>query len=242
MKISILMPVYNERPWIESIVEMVFKQEVEGVADKELIIVDDCSTDGTGDVLLELCKKYPQYIKVIFHVKNQGKGAALRTGIEHMTGDICIIQDADMEYSPLDYPIVLKPIIDGRADCVYGSRFLSTQAKRVLFFWHSVGNNFLTLLSNMLTNLTFTDMETCYKAFRCDFLKSIPIRSNRFGFEPEITAKIAKRKARIYEVGITYNGRTYEEGKKITWLDGVAAIWTIIKFWIIDDSKKEQPR
>lgn len=238
MKLSVLIPVYNEVKYLESIVQLVLKQDVPGVFSRELVIVDDCSTDGTGDILKKLQQKYPQEIRAVFHPHNQGKGAAIRSAVDHMTGDVCIIQDADLEYSPLDYPLVLGPIIDGRADCVYGSRFLSTQAKRVLFFWHAVGNNLLTLLSNMLTNMTLTDMETCYKAFRCDLLKSIPIRSQRFGFEPEITAKISRRRLRIYEVGITYNGRTYAEGKKITWKDGVVAICTIIKFWIIDDSKK----
>lgn len=238
MKLSILIPVYNESKYLESIVQLVLKQDVPGIHSRELVIVDDCSTDGTIDILKNLQQKYPQNIRAVFHPKNQGKGAAIRSAVEHMTGDLCIVQDADLEYSPADYPLVLAPIIDGRADCVYGSRFLSTQAKRVLFFWHAVGNNLLTLLSNMLTNMTLTDMETCYKAFRCDLLKSIPIRSQRFGFEPEITAKISRRRVRIYEVGITYNGRTYAEGKKITWKDGVVAICTIIKFWIIDDSQR----
>lgn len=233
------MPVYNEQRWLKKIVELVLSQDVPDITQKELIIVDDGSTDGSQEVVKKLAQEFPQQIRAFFHENNRGKGAALRTAIQEMTGDVCIIQDADMEYDPADYPLVLGPIIDGRADCVYGSRFVTTQAKRVLFFWHAVGNNILTLYSNMLTNSTFTDIETCYKAFRCDLLKSIPIRSQRFGFEPEITAKIARRKCRIYEVGITYNGRTYAEGKKITWRDGFVAMATILRFWLIDDSVKK---
>ena len=239
MKLSVLMPVYNEKQWIEKIVTLVLAQKVPGITQTELIIVDDCSQDGTAEVVKNIAQRFPQQVRANFHKNNQGKGAAIRTAIEQMTGDVCIIQDADLEYDPADYPLVLGPIIEGRADCVYGSRFLTTQAKRVLFFWHAVGNNLLTLLSNMLTNLTLTDMETCYKAFRCDFLKSIPLRSERFGFEPEITAKVAQRRCRIYEVGITYNGRTYAEGKKITWRDGMVAMATIIRFWIINDSHRK---
>ncbi len=230
------MPVYNEKQWIEAIVKKVIDQPVPGIAGRELIIVDDCSTDGTREIIQSLARRYPQ-IKTITHEKNKGKGASIRDAIKEMTGDLCIIQDADLEYNPKDYPLVLEPIIDGRADCVYGSRFIGAQAKRVLFFWHAVGNKFLTLLSNVFTNLTFTDMETCYKAFRADIIKTIPIRSNRFGFEPEITAKIAKRRCRIFEVGISYQGRTYQEGKKITWKDGLNAIFIILKYSVINDSK-----
>ncbi len=238
MKLSILMPVYNETETLEEIVGKVLNQKVDGITAMELVMVDDFSVDGTRDVIAELEKKYPKEIKAYFQDQNYGKGFAITRAINEMTGEICIIQDADLEYDPTDYPRILEPIISGRADCVYGSRFAGSQAKRVLFYWHSLGNKFLTLLSNMFTNLNLTDMETCYKAFRCEIIKSIPIQSKRFGFEPEITAKISKRRCRIYEVGISYRGRTYDEGKKITWVDGVKAIFTIVYFWIVDDSKK----
>ena len=238
MKLSILMPVYNERQTIEKIVVKVLGAEIPGVRQKELVIVDDHSNDGTGESIRELVKNFPDQIVAISHERNQGKGAALQTAIQAMTGDICIIQDADLEYDPDNYPLALEPIIAGRADCVYGSRFVGSDAKRVLFFWHYVGNKFLTLLSNMFTNLNLTDMETGCKAFRSELLKSIPLRSKSFGFEPEITAKISRRRCRIFEVGISYNGRTYEEGKKITWKDGMKAIFTILKFWLINDSVK----
>jgi len=240
MKLSVLMPVYNEKKWVKEIADKVLGQNVPGVEAKELIIVDDGSTDGTSDVLKKIAQEYPDLVHLFVHEQNKGKGAALSTAIEKMTGDICIVQDADLEYDPGDYDLVLQPIINGRADCVYGSRFIRSRPTRVLFFWHYVGNSFLTLLSNMLTNINLTDMETCYKAFRCDLIRSIPIRSKRFGFEPEITAKVARRQARIYEVGINYNGRTYQEGKKITWKDGFRAIFTVIKFWIINDSVKKE--
>jgi len=236
MKLSVLMPVFNEEQWLEKIVQKVLRQKVEGIDDLELILVDDGSTDGTRKVVQSLGLKYGDQIRTIFQEKNSGKGAAIKRAVEKMTGDICIIQDADWEYDPSDYPIVLEPLIEGRADCVYGSRFVSSHSRRVLFFWHYLGNTVITLLSNMFTNLNLSDIETCYKAFRCEILKSIPIRSKRFGFEPEITAKVARRKCRIYEVGISYRGRTYEEGKKITWVDGVKAILTILRFWIINDS------
>ena len=238
MKLSVLMAVYNEEDWLEKIVAKVLKQKVDGIHDLELIIVDDNSLDRTRAIIEDLSSKYPGKIVPVYHYVNSGKGAALRSAIDKMTGDICIIQDADLEYDPAEYPLMLEPIIHGRADCVYGSRFVGSQSKRVLFFWHYVGNKILTLMSNMFTNLNLTDMETCYKAFRCDILKTIPIQCNRFGFEPEITAKIAKRKCRIYEVGISYAGRTYEEGKKITWVDGVKAIFYIVKFWLSSDYKK----
>ena len=236
MKLSVLMPVYNEHQWIEQIIQKVLAQKISGIDGIELIVVDDASVDGTRDILKQLAVKYAQ-IRLTLHEINQGKGAAIRTAVQKMTGDICIIQDADLEYDPSDYPLILEPIISGRADVVYGSRFVGSRSKRVLFFWHMIGNKFLTLLSNMCTNLNFTDMETCYKAFRCELLKSIPLRCERFGFEPEITAKIARRKCRIYEVGISYSGRTYAEGKKITWRDGLKAILTILKFWFVDDSR-----
>jgi len=237
MKLSVLMPTFNEQEYIEEIVSRVLRQKVDGIDEIEVVIVDDASTDGTRRKLESLALQHGDKIRAFFHEKNSGKGAALKTAIKQMSGDICIIQDADLEYDPKDYSAMLEPIIDGRADCVYGSRFSGSQSKRVLFFWHYVGNKFLTLLSNMFTNLNLTDMETCYKAFRADIIKSIPLRCNRFGFEPEITAKIARRKCRIYEVGISYNGRTYEEGKKISWIDGIKAIFLIIKFGIIDDSR-----
>lgn len=238
MKLSVLIPVYNEDQWLEKVVSRVLPQHVDGIEKKELILVDDCSTDNSRAVITKLKQDYPDVIHCYFHSINKGKGAAIRTAIENMRGDICIIQDSDLEYDPADYPRLLKPIIDGLADCVYGSRFLGGESKRVLYFWHSVGNHFLTLLSNMFTNLNMTDMETCYKAFRCEILKTTPIRSNRFGFEPEITAKIAAKKCRIYEVGISYSGRTYAEGKKITWVDGIKAILTILRFSIFKDLDK----
>jgi len=237
MKLSVLMPVYNERQWIEKVVHNVFKQNVPGITNMELIIVDDGSTDGTREIIGALSRKFQERVVAVFHQKNSGKGAAVKTAIEKMTGDVCIIQDADLEYDPGEYALILEPIISGRADCVYGSRFTGTQAKRVLFFWHYVGNRVVTLLSNLLTNLNFTDIETCYKAFRAEVIKNIPLRSQDFGFEPEITAKIARKKCRIYEVGISYSGRTYGEGKKIKWADGLKAIFIILKYWIIDDTK-----
>ena len=238
MKLSILMPVYNEEKWLKEIVGRVFDQKVDGIDSRELILVDDNSQDSTKEIIFSLKAEYPNLIKDFYHSENQGKGAALRTAIERMKGDVCIIQDADLEYDPKEYQLILEPIIQGRADCVYGSRFVGAQSKRVLFFWHYLANKMLTLMSNIFTNLNLTDMETCYKAFRCDLLKSIPIRSDRFGFEPEITAKIAKRRSKIYEVGISYNGRTYQDGKKITWVDGVKALLTIFRFWIVNDSEK----
>lgn len=224
MKLSIVMPCYNEAATIEAIVEAVMNAPYD---DKELIVVDDCSTDGTAEKLRKL---EPAVGKVIYHERNMGKGAALRTGIAAAAGDIIIIQDADLEYDPSEIAIVIKPILDGKADVVFGSRFLGGGAHRVVYFWHMLGNKFLTTLSNMLTNITLTDMETCYKAFRSEAIKSIVIEENRFGFEPEITAKVAKMKLRIYEVGISYYGRTYEEGKKIGWKDGFSAIRCILKY------------
>ena len=202
--------------------------------ERELIIVDDCSTDGTSDILDRLAEGVPS-IRLIRKTVNQGKGAAVRTAIEQARGDFCIVQDADLEYDPSEYPRLLRPLLDGHADAVFGSRYLAGEQTRVLPFWHSMINKFLTTLSNMFCNLNLTDMETGYKVFRTDLLKSIPIRSNRFGFEPEITMKAAKRMLRIYEVPISYHGRTYEEGKKIGWKDGVKALGVILHFWLIDD-------
>ena len=228
MKISVVIPVYNEVRTIKEIVVRV--QEVE--LEKEIIIVDDYSTDGTREHLREI-NQANENVKVLYHDHNQGKGAALRTGFQAITGDIVIIQDADLEYDPREYPLLLAPIVDGRADVVYGSRFLAGP-HRVLFFWHYVGNKFLTLLSNMFTNLNLTDIETCYKVFKKEIIAEIKLKSNRFGFEPEFTAKIAKKGFRIYETPISYSGRTYAEGKKISWKDGIKAVFAILWFRFFD--------
>jgi glycosyltransferase involved in cell wall biosynthesis len=234
MKLSILMPVYNERTVVERCISLVLTAPVPENMDRELIIVDDCSTDGTYAILERLAAAFPQ-IRLHRHPKNRGKGAAVRTAISLATGDFALIQDADLEYDPSEYPRLLRPLLDGHADAVFGSRYLSGEQSRVLPFWHSMINKGLTLVSNMFCNLNLTDMETCYKVFRTDLLKSIPIRSDRFGFEPEIAMKSAKRKLRIYEVPISYHGRTYEEGKKIGWKDGIKALAVVFKFWLIDD-------
>jgi len=228
MQISVVIPVYNEVSTIREIVVRVQAVDLE----KEIIIVDDGSTDGTRELLQEITLSHDN-VRVLYHDRNQGKGAALRTGFEGATGDIVIIQDADLEYDPREYPILLEPILDGRADVVYGSRFLGGP-HRVLFFWHYLGNKFLTLLSNAVTNLNLTDMETCYKVFKREVLAGMNLKSNRFGFEPEFTVKIAKKDCRIYEVPISYSGRTYAEGKKIGWKDGVKAIFAIIWFRFFD--------
>lgn len=222
MLLSVIIPAYNEIEFIDEILRKVRETPYE----KEIVIVDDCSTDGTREYLKKLDGPG---IKTIFHEKNQGKGAALKVGMAAATGDIVLVQDADLEYDPREYPVLLKPILEGKADVVYGSRFLGGP-HRVLYFWHYVGNTAITLLSNMFTNLNLTDMETCYKVFRREVIKGITIESKRFGVEPEITAKVAKGKWRIFEVPISYYGRTYEEGKKITWRDGVRAVFTIVKF------------
>lgn len=228
MSVSVVMPVYNERDYIEAVIKRVLDT---GMPD-ELVIIDDFSRDGTRDILKKVEKEWPAEgcrLKLVFHEKNMGKGAALRTGFKEVSGDILIVQDADLEYDPRDYGKLMAPILEGKADVVYGSRFMG-DSHRVLFFWHMIGNKALTFFSNMLTNINLSDMETGYKAFRTEVIKDIRLESDRFGFEPEITAKVAKKRCRIYETSISYAGRTYEEGKKINWKDGVAAFWHIIKF------------
>ncbi len=245
-KVSVVIPAYNEKNTIEEILRRV----LDATTNREIIVVDDCSKDGTREILQNLAARqalgeteapasdggFPITLgdlRICFQEKNCGKGAAMRRGFAEATGDIVLVQDADLEYDPLDYPKLLEPILDGRADVVFGSRFLSGP-QRVHFFWHYMGNKFLTLLSNVFTNLNLTDMETCYKVFRREALRGIHLRSQRFGFEPEITAKVAKGKWRIYEVPITYAGRSYEEGKKITWKDGVQALWCIVRYRFSD--------
>ncbi len=225
VRISVIMPVFNEVNTIETIVGLVQKVSI----DKELVIVDDFSTDGTRDKLAAIAAG-AENVRVFQHDRNQGKGAALRTGIAQARGEIVIIQDADLEYDPNEYPHLIQPILDNKADVVFGSRFVGDRPHRVCYFWHSLGNRFLTLLSNMLTDLNLTDMETCYKAFRREVIQGIRLCENRFGIEPEITAKVARQRCRIYEVGISYAGRSYEEGKKIGWKDGVRAVWCILKY------------
>jgi len=227
MKLSVVIPVYNEKETVLQVLE-----RVRSVAlSKEIIVVDDCSTDGTREILQALPPS--DDLKIVFQPANAGKGAALRAGFALVSGDIVVVQDADLEYDPAEYPNLIQPILSNKADVVYGSRFLGGP-HRVLLFWHSVGNHFLTILSNMLTDLNLTDMETCYKIFRADILKKISLRENRFGFEPEFTAKVSKARFRIYEVPISYSGRDYSEGKKISWKDGIAAIYFIIRYTFFD--------
>jgi len=223
--VDIVIPVYNEVSTLEEIVQ---KVKAAPVPDKEIILVDDFSTDGTRDLIDKRLRSMVD--QVVFQPRNYGKGFALKTGFQHATGDIVIVQDADLEYDPNEYAALIEPIVQDRADVVYGSRFQGGGPHRVVYFWHYVGNRFLTLLSNMFTNINLTDMETCYKVFRRDLIQSIDIKENRFGFEPEITAKIARRRVRIFEIGISYYGRTYDEGKKIGWRDGVKAVWCIVKY------------
>jgi glycosyltransferase involved in cell wall biosynthesis len=233
MKLSVIVPVYNE---IDTIKEIIQQIKQAPVAELELIIIDDYSSDGTRDLLKNELKSMVD--KVIYHDENRGKGAALRSGFKEATGDYVIVQDADLEYDPLEYPLLLEPAIDGKADVVYGSRFSGAGSHRVLYFWHYIGNKFLTTLSNMFTNLNLTDMETCYKLFKREIIQSIKIEEDRFGFEPEVTAKLAKMdNCCIYEVGISYYGRTYEEGKKIGWKDGMRAIFVILKYGLFNQKK-----
>lgn len=232
--LSIIMPVYNEARTLSDILERIRQVSLLGGLEKEIVIVNDCSTDSSADIIQQFIDDHPSLtIRYVVHAINRGKGAALRTGIREATGDLIIIQDADLEYDPEEYNALLRPVLQGRADVVYGSRFMGGHAHRVLFFWHSIGNKFLTFLCNLFSDLNLTDMETCYKLFRADLLKSIPLRENRFGFEPEVTIKVARiPRIRIYEVGISYYGRTYEEGKKINYQDGLRAIYCIIKYGI----------
>lgn len=225
VKLSVVMPVYNERATLRTVIERVLSLPLE----IELLCVDDGSGDGSVEILRELEVKYPQ-LRVFFQPRNMGKGAALRRGISEATGNFVVVQDADLEYDPADFHRLLEPLCAGRADVVYGSRFLGAGPHRVLYFWHSVGNWLLTLFSNCLTNINLTDMETCYKMFRREVIQSIPIEEDRFGFEPEITVKVARRNLRIYEVGVSYWGRTYEEGKKIGWKDGFRALYCLVKY------------
>ena len=238
--LSILVPVYNERAYLGRCIERVLAAPLPGGLAREIILVDDASTDGTTDLVRAIATRHPGTVRAFFQQPNQGKGAAIRRAVQEMRGQYAIFQDADLEYDPREYVDVLRPILEGHADVVYGSRFASRTMRRVLNYHHALGNRFLTGMSNWFTGLNLTDMETCYKVFRSDVLRTIPLRSNRFGLEPEITAKIAKRNCVVYEVPISYYGRSYSEGKKIGWKDGVSALLTILKYWVIDDCFEER--
>ncbi len=241
MKLSVIMPVFNEAATIREIIQRIEAVALpEGITAKEIIAIDDDSTDGTSELLPQLARQYPT-VHVLHHQKNCGKGAALRTGIRQASGDIILFQDADLEYDPEDYAQLLTPILKGKADAVYGSRFLTTAERRVLYFWHWVGNVLLTLLCNAVADVNLTDMETGYKAFRCEVLQSLTIEQDRFGCEPEITIKVAKHRWRMYEVGISYSGRTYEEGKKIGWRDAFNAVWCIAKYGLTTPRQRSHP-
>jgi glycosyltransferase involved in cell wall biosynthesis len=229
MKVSVIIPCYNERNFLAQLIALVKEAPIE---DKEIILVDDASRDGTREIIEAGLGK--EVDKVVYHERNMGKGAAIRSGLEHVSGDIVIIQDADLEYDPMEYPKLVDPIMQGKADVVFGSRFMGEGPHRVHLFWHYVGNKFLTLFSNMFSNLNLTDMETCYKAFKTEIIKGIGLKENRFGIEPEITIKVGKKKCRVYEVGISYFGRSYGEGKKITWKDGLKALYVIVKCGLFD--------
>lgn len=227
MKVSIIIPCYNEKAFLPELIRLVKESPLE---DKEIILVDDDSRDGTREMIRASIEK--EVDKVVYHEKNRGKGAAVRSGLEHVSGEIVIIQDADLEYDPKEYPKLVVPIMEGRADVVFGSRFVGESPHRVHLFWHYMGNRMLTLFSNMFSNLNLTDMETCFKAFRTEIIKGIPLQEDRFGIEPEVTIKVGKKKCRVYEVGVSYHGRSYTEGKKITWKDGLRAAYVILKYGI----------
>jgi glycosyltransferase involved in cell wall biosynthesis len=232
--VSILVPLYNEEEFVGSLLERVLEAPLPDGLQREIVVVDDASTDGSAAIVEEFVRQCPKTVRLYRSEKNQGKGAAIRKAIEYAMGEYAIIQDADLEYDPREYPKLLQPILEGHADAVYGSRFMAAGERRVLYFWHSLANHILTTFCNLVSDLNLTDMETCYKAFRLSLLKSIPIRSNRFGIEPEITIKLAKRQARLYETPISYHGRTYEEGKKIGMKDAFQALYCIVRYWIAD--------